>query len=360
MLVAGLTAILLTGNWKYLDPTLRFIVPISVMPLVLMFAGSTFRWSERLVDMWLLGAAGNAVVGLLDRFGLTSIGASLAPFDYAGLQDRAAGLTNHPNHFGLVVAMAMPMVIARLLSGGRRGRLALLALPLLVAGLAASGSRGALLAAGGGVLLYLLLAIGRSRSRAGLALMVAMAATVVLLALGPEQTRELGVVSAERFAGQRGATDSDYERRQLLVEAIADVQELPFMGVGYSSTRPAHDIYLQFLQGGGIVALIGFLLFAGSVLRRASALSRATAGIQPNLSALAAGSGASFGVWLLYGLVGPNTYDRYLYLPVGMVLALSLVHWRLAAAPSASSGVMPPLRSHRVAPRSGSRSTATV
>lgn len=331
MLAAGLLAILATGNWSALDPTLRFIVPISAMPLVMMVAGATPRWSHRLVDAWLLGATANAAVGILDRLGATSIGASLASFDYAALQDRATGLTNHPNHFGLVMAMALPMVISRLSAGGHRGSLAFVALPMVAGGLAASGSRGALLAAVGGVILYLLLATRSTRSRAGFAMLAAMTATVALLAFAPGDTRNLGVVTAERFAGQRNVADSDSERRALLRKAIDDARERPFIGSGYSSARPAHDIYLQFIQGGGMIALAGFLLFAGTILLLARSLARGATAVPYGLSALAAAGGASAGVWLLFGIVGPNTYDRYLYLPVGLVLALSLVRARSAS-----------------------------
>lgn len=332
MLVAGLLAILPADQLDAVGPTLRFIVTISLMPLILMFAASTPSRIQRLIDVWLLGSVVNALVGILDRLGVTHIGASLASADYVALQDRATGLTNHPNHLGLVIAMALPMAVSRLTAGGARGVSALLGLPILAGGVAVSGSRGALLAAVGGVLLFFMLASGSIRSRAGFMLVAALVATLALLVLAPGDSERLGFVTVERLEGARNATESDAERRTLLDEGIQDWWDRPFIGRGYSPVRPAHNIYIQFLQAGGVLALVGFLVFTTPILRRARRLSRPAANFPPWLSAIAAGSGASMCVWLLFGLVGPNAHDRYLYLPIGLVLALALIQRRMPAS----------------------------
>lgn len=326
---AALIAILPPERADVVGPTLRFVITIGLLPLILMFSSATPRRVQRLIDVWLLGAFVNSVVAITDRLGATRIGGSLASYDFVALQDRATGLTNHPNTLGLVVALALPMAIARSASAGARGPLAVLTVLALIGGVAMSGSRGALLAAGGGIILLFVLAAASIRSRMGTMLIAIFVAITLLIIFSPGKPERLGTVTVERLSGGLNATDSDTQRRALLHEAVADWLERPLVGRGYSPVRPSHDIYLQLLQGGGIIALAGFLTFAAATLSRARRTSRPAAGIPSWVSGVAAGSGAGFGVWLLFGLVGTQTYDRFLYVPVGVILAIGLIHQRM-------------------------------
>jgi O-antigen ligase len=331
LLTTGLVAVVVTGDAASIAPTLRFAVTLGVMPLLIMLAAPTPRRVQRLVDVWLLAAGLNAALGALDLLGLTAVGASVTGVDFAGFTDRPTGLTLHPNHLGLVAAMAFPVAVARLGLGGFRGLGAIILVPLLMVGVVESGSRGALLAAVAGVVLLFALGVTTRRSRTTLLLVAAPIATFVLIVAVLGNNELTGSVAFDRLSGGSGAVQSDAQRRVLLEDSLGEAVANPLVGTGFSDVRTAHNIYLQLLQAGGLLALAGFLAFAVSVVRRARWLAMRGRGLPPSLMSLAAGSGASVCVWLLFGMVGNAVFDRYLYLPVGVVLALGLVQARCAA-----------------------------
>lgn len=329
LLATGLLSNVPAENADSLESTLRFSVTLGVMPVILMFAASTPSRVQRLVDAWLLGAGLNSAVGALDLLGVTDIGASLTSVDFATLADRASGLTGHPNHLGLVAAMALPVAVAHLGRGGPRGFAALGLVPLLMVGVFASGSRGALLAAVGGVAIFFVLGVSTRRSSTTLLLFAAPMVTFVILVAVLGNNELTGSVAFERLGG--GATQSNVERRQTLQESIEQAGDSLLVGDGFAVVRTAHNLYIQLLQAGGVLALAGFLAFAISIVRRARWLALPSHDSPPWLMGLAAASGASFCVWLLFGMVGNAVYDRYLYVPVGLALALVLVHKRFFA-----------------------------
>jgi O-antigen ligase len=353
---AGVLALVPAENLDSLWPTLRFSITLAVMPLILMLAATTPRRIGRLIDAWLLGAALNAVVGALDLLHLTTVGLSLTGVDFVTFTDRSVGLTVHPNHLGLVTAMALPMAVGRLGTGGLRGLAAIALVPLLIVGVVESGSRGAIMAAGAGVVLYFVFGASARRARTTVLLFAAPVVAFVILVTALVNHELTGSVAAKRFAGGAGATVSDQARLDTLRESLDAVLGNPLVGSGFSVVRAAHDIYLQVLEAGGVLALVGFITFAAAILRRAWWLARPSRGAPRGVSVLAAGSGAAVCVWLLFGLVGNAIYDRYLYIPVGIVLALGCVHRRgfeLAEQPSARplASPAPPARARAGRPR---------
>jgi O-antigen ligase len=222
--------------------------------------------------------------------------------------------------------MALPVAVARLGAGGTRGLAACVLVPLLIGGVFVSGSRGAFIAAAAGVVILFAFGAATRRLRTTLLLFgVPVVAFVVVIAMLGENELS-GSVTIERLGGGGGAVQSDNERLLTLRESIDDAIAHPLVGAGYEEVRTAHNIYVQLLQAGGLLALIGFVAFAAAIVRRARRLALASTGSPPWLMSLAAGCGASVGVWLLFGMVGNAIYDRYLYLPVGVTLALALVH----------------------------------
>jgi O-antigen ligase len=334
-LVVGASLLLATGLLSSmpaedasLAPALRFSVTLGFMPLILMYAASTPRRVQQLVDAWLLAAGLNAAVGALDILGVTDIGTSLTSVDFVTYTDRATGLTGHPNHLGLVAAMALPVAISRLGAGGLRGLAAFGLVPLLIIGVVESGSRAATLAAVAGVAIFFLLGVSTRRTRTPLLLIAASLVTFVTLIAIVGHNELTGSVTVERLGGGAGAPQSNEARILALRESITQALDNPLVGDGYSVVRTANNIYLQVFQAGGILALAGFLTFAVSIVRRARWLALPSHGSPPWLTGLAAGSGASACVWLVYGMVGNAVYDRYLYVPVGVALAVGLVHRR--------------------------------
>lgn len=330
----GVLALLPAGRAESLASTVRFSLALCT-PVVIMLAGTTTRRVHRVVDAWLIGAALSAAVGALDILGVTRFGASLTSVDFVAFADRASGLTQHPNHLGLVSAMALPVAIAQFSAAGRsRGLVGLVIVPLLLIGVVESGSRGALLAAAAGV--ALVFAIGSSatlRRRTALLVLAPVVAFVALVSTvgGSGLT---GAVTAERFSGGGAALESNQERLLTLRESVDQVVENPLVGSGFSVVRTAHNVYLQVFQAGGVLALAAFVGLAGAVVLRARRLALVAQGeLRPWLPSLAAATGASVCVWLLFGVVGNAIYDRYLYIPIGIVLALSSLYRQSVTRP---------------------------
>lgn len=332
ILAVGLLSSMATESAGSLESALRFSVALGVMPLIVMIAASTPHRIQRAVDAWLLAAAANSAVGALDLLGVTNIGMSLTSVDFVTFTDRASGLTYHPNHLGLVTAMALPVAIARLGSGGLRGLAAMAIVPLLIVGVVESGSRGALLAAVASAGLVFILGVRTERLRMTVLMFAAPIVTFALLVAVLGHGELTGAIAFERLGGGGGAAQSDQERIMTLRQSLDQAGEHALVGEGFAVVRSAHNIYLQLLQAGGVLALLGFLVFAWSTLLRTRWLALSSNGSPSWLTALAAGTGASISVWLLFGLVGNAIYDRYLYVPVGVVLALSLVHVRIVLA----------------------------
>ncbi len=332
ILAMGLLSSMAADDAGSLESALRFSVALTVMPLVIMFAADTPHRIQRIVDVWLLAAGVNSAVGALDILGVTHIGMSLTSIDFVTYTDRAPGLTYHPNHLGLVAAMALPVAIARLGSGGLRGLAAVALVPLLVVGVVESGSRGALLAAVAGAGVVFLLGVATHRMRRTVLMFAAPVVTFAVLVAVLGNSQLTGSVALERLGGGGGAAQSDQERIVTLRESVDAAGEHVLIGGGFEVVRTAHNIYLQLLQAGGVLTLLGFLVFAWAILRRTRWLALPSHGSPPWLMTLAAGAGASLSVWLLFGLVGNAIYDRYLYVPVGLALALALVHRRLLSA----------------------------
>lgn len=355
LLATGLLSSLPLENVGSFSAMLRFWFTFAVMPPIIMFAASTPQRVQRLIDAWLVAAAANAVVGATDLLGLTNIGMALTNVDFVRYTDRAPGLTFHPNHLGIVAAMALPFAVARLGAGGMRGLAALGLVPLLIVGVVESGSRGASLAAAGGVLILFALGISTMRTRTILLLLAAPVLTFVVLVSVVGNNELTGSVAIDRLGGGRGATLSDAARKQTLRQSLGDAGDHLIVGGGFAVVRTAHNIYLQLLQAGGILALAGFLAYAAAILRRARWLALTAHGSPPWLAALAAAAGASICVWLLYGMVGNTIYDRYLYIPVGITLALGKVHRRAVIGPGQTGDPPPASRSDAIA--RGARTT---
>jgi len=191
------------------------------------------------------------------------------------------------------------------------------------------------LAAAAGIPILLMLGVSTRRTRTSLLMVAAPVATFVILVNVLGNNGLTGSVTAERLGGGAGANQSDSVRRQTWQDSIAQAGDHLVVGSGFVVVRSAHNIYLQLLGAGGALALGAFLAYMISLMRRARRLALARNGSPPWLMALAAGSGASVCVWLLYGMVGNAIYDRYLYVPVGLVLALGLVHRRFFVIPEA-------------------------
>ncbi len=309
----------------------RFLVALAVVPLLIAMTATSGARAKLLVDLWLAAVVINCLVALADYWG-AGIGQVLTGGDYrthvAGQADRQPGLTTHPLELSLQTVMALPVLLARLSAGtgGRRPQLALL--PVLILGLLLTGSRAGLLGATVGSVAILML-----QRRPGFAIASA-AFFLALFAAGAAGVDAPLLQGAERLSGGGTAAVSDERRTLGWDQARADIANRPLLGYGFQFVRSAHSVYLQLLQAGGPLALVAFLLFAGGVLRMAVRLGLGGERRGPP-AALGQALGVAMFVWLLTGIVQNSIFDRFLYVPAGLLLGLCM--W----APGMRPGVSP-------------------
>lgn len=309
----------------------RFTVTLLLTPLVIAVAASGGRRPQLFIRLWIFSAGVNGFVAVSDATGLTHAGASLTGL---GWSTRQAALTVHPNHLALVCAMVLPPAALMLVDShdwgpvARRGLL----LAMIVSGVLLSGSRAALIGVATAVILLTVYHHGRSRIRMLSGVIFASALLVAITSIHPSTSSSL-LGSYHRLNGTASVGDSDLIRLEHYKSAVADFGASPFVGDGFSVVRDAHSVYLQLLQASGIVGLAAFLLFCATVFRMGLRLIRD--GQRPiEERSLALSLIVAMAVWMIIGLAQNQIYDRYLYLPSALLLALHLSTTRPDIDPS--------------------------
>jgi O-antigen ligase len=311
-----------------LEGVIRLAGTVLLVPVLVAFAAYSRRRVHFLTELWIMGAA---ISGLVAVLGDQGISIALLSGIERNFWLEQAGLTVHPNMLGLTSAMTLPIVIAQLGTADWRRRVYyIIVIAILVGAIGASGSRIALVSGALGVALVVFL----SRATWTLAALVAAAA---VLAIGASFVVDLGSVPVVERIRTEGIVD---ERRVILFEETWEaVEGRPILGYGFQNLRGTHDVYLQLLQAGGVLALLSFLLFAAGALTVGVRCGR-SARLPRDLRALARGLTASIAVWLLAVLVLNIFLDRFLYVPIGLLLGVAaLVPQTQTSQPSSSTPV---------------------
>lgn len=311
--VAASTAISRTPDQDLLAG-IFFLVGTLLTPLVVAAAARSPAALEVVTFLWVASGAVNGAVSALDSFGITTLGPSLTGITFFG---RQAGLTVHPNHLGLACVMVVPVALALVLSGRRFAfRIVVAALTALaIVGVLVSGSRGATLGIVVGPAVSAFLMFRRRLSAVAVAA-VLIAATVSIGAFASQD-----LISVARLTGQVAVQGADVQRTAALTQSLNDVLASPVIGNGYGYGRDAHDIYLQAAAAGGALALAGLLLLLGAIVQ-SGVRCTLRADLPLRLRVLAAGLVGSMATWLAVGIVENPIYDRYLYWPAGLLLAI--------------------------------------
>ena len=302
---------------------IRLAATLLLVPMLVAAAADSRRRVHLLTELWIAGVLISGLVAVLGEQGISigPLGGLVRDF-----WREQGGLTVHPNILGLTSAMTLPIVIARIGSADWRRRVYYVAvMAILVGAIGASGSRIALIAGTIGVALVVFL------GRATWKLTAVFAAAAVVL-IGATFVVDLGSVPVVERIRTEGIVD---ERRVILYEeAWEAVEGRPIMGYGFQNLRGTHDAYLQLLQAGGVLALLSFLLFSAATLTVGLRCSR-SADLPPDLRALARGLTTSIAVWLLAVIVLNLVLDRFLYVPIGLLLGIAALLPRAQAAPRA-------------------------
>jgi len=319
---------------------IRFVGTLLLVPLLIAWVANSAHRIRLLADIWITGVAVGGLMGTLGYLGIESIAQLVGIGNPAGGTTRVAGFAHQPNAFALASAMALPVAATGLARTRGRARLYYSAVVLaLIAGIAISGSRAGLI---GGFFGIALLAILHPEGRRGLARVI-VPVTVLVVAwialsptLPPAVERLLGSTSEEVAP----ATEA---RTTIYPAILGEVVERPIIGHGFQYIRGSHNIYLQLLHSGGIVALTGFLLFAVGSTVSGLRLARDDT-VPADLRSLSRALVASMAVWLgVVGLVAPAIFDRFLYVPAGLTLAIWVVARHGKAVGSTSAGRAKPL-----------------
>lgn len=295
----------------------RFVATLLGVPLLLGVLASSWHRVASLVNVWLVGVAINCAVALLSWLNVISA-ADIVGRDYVllggGGADRLVGLTVHPTHLGTIAALALPVVFVRLAGRVRPGDV-LLAL-LFILGIMVSGTRAAVIGAFAGLGAMLMFQRGlriRGVTIAGVAALAAFVAGIT--------NRALFSIVDRLASGSTSATTSDVSRSQAFADTFHDIIERPVVGYGFEVVRGGHNLYLELAHAGGIVALAAFLYFAVGLLRSAQSLGKDTT--LPDASRTTAiGLTGAVVTWLTLSLFQNSVFDRFLYIPVGLLVAL--------------------------------------
>ena len=96
----------------------------------------------------------------------------------------------------------------------------------------------------------------------------------------------------------------------------------PVIGHGFEYARQAHNIALQLLASGGFAALIGYYLVTLGYLREGIRVSQLKV---RELGLDLVGVTVAFAVFLIAGVVSNTIFERYLYVPAGIIMAAAML-----------------------------------
>lgn len=277
-LVSGLLSAMLYGvdTGKDISSLLRFLISIIALPLVIGLALGPSRDAIRIaVTGWLIGATISAAYAILNRYGFYPFSFIISSTYFTG---RYWGMTQHPNMLGLFSSFAFIVLLYIVLMKDQKTwirSLALLALTMNAYAINLSGSRAAM----GGLLVGAVFALltwpGKARSKirviAGFGLiMLVLSLTNVMSTCEQNHSGEAKCVESawtRMFSETSSTTRSDEVRAEKFANGLGLFYESPFIGHGYSAIRKAHNIYLQLLASGGVVSILGFLIFLLTLAR---------------------------------------------------------------------------------------------
>ncbi len=302
-------------------PGIEFVAAMLLTPLIIGLIAANCSALWLVVDCWIFSVAVNAAVGTSDYFAHTHIGESLT-----GVRnfERVAGLTTQSNHLAFACVFAMPILVARMMQSPSRSRkVSYLGISvLLVLALLGSGSRGGTV---GAVFVLATTPFFQPAIR-GRALKALAAGVVGVMLAATIISPSVSFVSVERLAGAQGVgvEGSDLQRGEARQLATEQFDSRPVYGVGFSTVRASSTVYLSLLAAGGVIALLAWLVFSFGAISASVRLAR-TSSVGPELSALSGAVCGTLCVWLILDFVENQLYDRYLFVPCGILIGCLVV-----------------------------------
>jgi hypothetical protein len=125
------------------------------------------------------------------------------------------------------------------------------------------------------------------------------------------------IAAESRLAGGFGA-ESDYARSLLQQQGLLDFQLSPIYGIGFQYLDSAHEVHLQLLAAGGLIALLGYVVYWWSAARMGFKATKVDQLLAPLLC-------ASIISFLVINFVENQVADLYLYVPVALLSVTPLI-----------------------------------
>jgi hypothetical protein len=313
------------GGLPYTPPSsdikmlMQFEIALLAIPLLIVLTATTRERLTRLSMAFVVSTTVSAAVGILDIAGFHSLAAG--PL-FAG--NRSWGLAFHPNYLAITCDFAMPLALIQIGHTRRRSLAAMASVVILLGGEYASGSR-----AGTVSIVFAIvattLAVPRLRARALIILpALGVAAVAIAVITGTAQD----ILAHTRLNGNPLTTEgSNAARHRLRVIAFEQFHGRPIQGVGMHVADDAHNIYLQLVASGGLIAASAFAVFITGLFQT---IRRAVTGPHRDL---AIAGGVAIITWLSNGFAMNQLIDRHLYVVPGLILAAA--HLTAARSPSA-------------------------
>jgi hypothetical protein len=219
-------------------------------------------------------------------------------------QGRSFGWTRHPNFFGMGGHTAFALLIFLFYRLQPKHRWILIVpAGVVVQSVLISGSRASLL------LIVLMAVVWPIVERTAISWYVIASVGIVGLALAEPILSSAGQSSAlARIQGGTSGALSDQARLQALSTALKSFLHSPIVGHGFTpQTLDTHNAYLEAGLGGGLLAMLGFILMVGTLT---APLFRDA---HPNRLAYVALTYAAF------CMIGPSLWDRIVWAALALV-----------------------------------------
>jgi len=290
--LGGLVSSFLSSDLVSLMNLARLIITAIALPFLAAVWQPTMAQVRLLAGSYLVGQSASVLYGIM-----TPVSRYI---------NRAEGLSDHPNHFGLASGLAVGLAVFLFLSGSGWIRwFALTTGTLCGFGVFSSGSRAALLAV---LAMAVAVALIRRAWKTSVIGMIAIGLAVLaqerLLALIPSGS------ALYRLLGEDAATDANAARVQALTVNFDAFLANPLFGRGFANSLEAHNIFLQLAVSSGVIGLAGFVCILYAAIRP---LWRTEIGVARWLALPPLG-------YLVAGMVSPVLWDRYVWLLIGLSL----------------------------------------
>jgi hypothetical protein len=290
----------------------KFIVATALVPLAFAFAATYSRaMARRLIVLFAVGAAISGWVAILGLYGITTLN-KLTGLIAPGAP-RQIGMAYQPNYLAAGVVLSVPIGVWLLVERDKWSRWLGLFITLgCVLGAYASGSRGGAVCVVGAVAVSIAL-IPNARKFAAPSFFVAITAANAIILLLPSVGAK--ILKVTRLVGASNVTDSSNQARGIAAhQAWLDFVHSPIQGIGYQVSFDAQTVYLQELQAGGLLLLVGMLVYNFGAIVTAYRMIP----VQPLAAALCASVIGS----LALDIFEADITDRFYYVPIAAIVAL--------------------------------------